>query len=214
MCLIPHFVRAETTGTELLHECQAAAHFGSSNNLSDKEYLDGVHCVGYLSGVRDTLTLWHGENENDISPSGSRAFACVPTEATAQELAMVVVKYLNDHPNQLHSGILHVGLRVAQGRVPVRKRGEIKVSQICVDGKILARLIDHYLRLEIQTLHRQGGKPHMPLQQSLDLAESQGTLDYLLNQFEKCQTSEDYMENLRILEKLWNGRKAQEADES
>ena len=42
------------------------------------------------------------KNTNNTQKAKAYVPACIPEEATNFELARVVVKYLNDHPNQLH----------------------------------------------------------------------------------------------------------------
>ena len=48
-------------------------------------------CVSYIQGVMDTIALF----EN--APGGEKTF-CIPPNATAGQLADVVVKHLGDHP--------------------------------------------------------------------------------------------------------------------
>ena len=110
--------QAQQTGIELLRQCQAATKFGDSASQTDREILDGVHCIGYLSGMRDTLDVWN--RANDAYNKGLAPFACVPTEATAQELAIVVVKYLNDHPSELHEPYYSLVYRSLRSAYPCK----------------------------------------------------------------------------------------------
>ncbi|MGA2086582.1 MAG: Rap1a/Tai family immunity protein, partial [Terracidiphilus sp.] len=64
------------------------------------ELAKGMHCLGYLSGVTDTYLFW--KYTNNTQKAKVYVPACIPEGATNFELARVVVKYLNDHPNQLH----------------------------------------------------------------------------------------------------------------
>jgi Rap1a immunity proteins len=88
----------ERTGIKLLEECQLATK--STSDLTNSEMPKAVHCFGYLSGTSDTLVFWGEANRR--SKGGTPPPACIPESATTGELARVVVKYLNDHPNRLH----------------------------------------------------------------------------------------------------------------
>lgn len=90
----------EPTGAQLLDECQVAAKGGPNAPEDAAELAKGMRCLGYLSGVRDTYLFW--KNTNNTQKAKAYVPACIPEEATNFELARVVVKYLNDHPNQLH----------------------------------------------------------------------------------------------------------------
>jgi hypothetical protein len=57
------------------------------------------HCMGYLSGVTDTLSML--KSLKQLNPSA--ATVCLPVDGiTMLESAKVVVKFLNDNPNSLH----------------------------------------------------------------------------------------------------------------
>jgi len=88
----------EQTGIELLKECQSATK--DASGMSSLEAMDGAHCLGYISGIEATLGLWEYRSNKAKGPLPPPA--CIPDEVTGLELAKVVVKYLNDHPNQLH----------------------------------------------------------------------------------------------------------------
>lgn len=88
------------TGVQLLEECENVENDGSK--LTGLERQRGMHCMGYLQGVADTLRFWrdyNNEEKTHLFPP-----ACISNDATNFEFAKVVVKYLNDHPNKLHEG--------------------------------------------------------------------------------------------------------------
>jgi hypothetical protein len=91
----------EPTGAQLLDECQVVAKGGPNAPEDAAELAKGMHCFGYLSGVADTYVFW--KYTNNTQKAKVYIPACIPEEATTFELARVVVKYLNDHPNQLHN---------------------------------------------------------------------------------------------------------------
>jgi hypothetical protein len=99
----------EPNGAQLLAECQVAAKGIPKAPEDAVEFGKGMHCFGYLSGVADTYVFW--KQINDSQKANMFVPACIPEEATNFELAKVVVKYLNDHPNQIHKSYrLLVGL--------------------------------------------------------------------------------------------------------
>ena len=103
----------EPTGVKLLEECQTAAR--NFDNSPANEAAGGIHCLGYLSGVDDTLSLWK-ETKGNVQPP-----ACIPA-ATMLELAKVVVKYLNDHPNQLHKSYSQLVILALSDAYPCQSR--------------------------------------------------------------------------------------------
>lgn len=108
----------EPTGVKLLEECQTAAK--NFDNAPANEAAGGIHCLGYLSGVDDTLTLWRENNAASIK-GNAQPPACIPS-ATMLELAKVVVKYLNDHPNQLHKSYSELVVLALSDAYPCQSR--------------------------------------------------------------------------------------------
>lgn len=87
----------DETGIRFLEECQLLQKDGA---LTYAEATEAYHCMGYLVGVKDSLTMWNAfavENKTQSEPP-----ACIPHEVTVAELGRVVVKYMTDHPNRLH----------------------------------------------------------------------------------------------------------------
>ena len=61
-----------------------------------KDAVNVGRCLGFISGVVDLNTM-----DEDILKKASHAW-CVPAGVTETQLAKVVVKYGNDHPEELH----------------------------------------------------------------------------------------------------------------
>jgi hypothetical protein len=76
------------TGLNLRAYCS----FVSKTHLSNEEYTQKNICLFYVSGVVDGFQV--GEGVPRI---------CVPQEATVNELALVVSKYLDRFPEKLHN---------------------------------------------------------------------------------------------------------------
>ena len=89
---------APQTGVDLLEECQLATMDNSTQ--TGLQMTKAMHCMGYLSGVMDSYLVW--EVYNDEAKGHILPPACFPDHVTLIELARVVVKFLNDHPNKLH----------------------------------------------------------------------------------------------------------------
>jgi hypothetical protein len=90
----------DRTGRELLDECQNAAKPSTAEARTALDDLKATHCLGYLNGARDAFQTWDVVNRK--RHGGLPALACISPDAEVRELALVVVKYLNDHPNKLH----------------------------------------------------------------------------------------------------------------
>lgn len=83
---------------------------GSDNaKLSETEIVQKNICLFYVSGVLDGYQL--GESSIKI---------CSPDEATMGELALVVLKHLNDHPEKLHNPPRYLILEALNNAFPCK----------------------------------------------------------------------------------------------
>jgi hypothetical protein len=82
---------------ELLTNCGAIVRQQDNGaKLSDTELVQGVSCIQYLSGLLDGVTLTE-------SLSGGATMICAPASGISNDqLVRVVVKYLREHPENLH----------------------------------------------------------------------------------------------------------------
>jgi len=95
--LSPQLARCQATGIELLEECKDVEKYP---HATQQQAIKASHCLGYINGLTDTIGWWNADNRHrhvKVSPLG-----CLSHTASMQEFAMVVVKYLEDHPNKLH----------------------------------------------------------------------------------------------------------------
>lgn len=76
------------TGNDLLEYCSA--------KVDRRPYLNGV-CDGYIYGTHDTLM-----DMFTSFPKETILHYCPPKEVTTGQIAKVVMKYLEKHPEQLH----------------------------------------------------------------------------------------------------------------
>jgi hypothetical protein len=88
LALFPSYGRAAVMGTDFLHKCSMVIK-SDTTNLTDGEYDDLFFCEGFLEGVNYIL----GQKEAAVS---------VPESITIGQQARIVVKYMNQHPEQLN----------------------------------------------------------------------------------------------------------------
>lgn len=87
---------ASRTGADLLTQCQLV----NKSDLNSLEMLSSIQCVSYLRGMSNALVIWKAFS--DDRKKANPPLACVPDGVPPRELAMVVLKFLNDHPTKLH----------------------------------------------------------------------------------------------------------------
>jgi hypothetical protein len=80
---------ASRSAEQLLSECSAALRIMAGQKSVD--FIEASNCVGYIQGYRDGV--------GTLLKSGPRA--CVPQEATAGQVARVIVNHLKSNPGQL-----------------------------------------------------------------------------------------------------------------
>jgi len=91
------------TGSELLEDCEQAMRvIDGDTTLTDKEWVDGSHCTGYILGVVD------GYAETEAAEKAlfhfSSSLICFPKEGfmPTPRVVTLVVKYLRANPKNLH----------------------------------------------------------------------------------------------------------------
>ncbi len=117
--LSPQIIHAQATGQKLLQECQVAAKYTEATQMTNDEYAEAAHCLGYLNGIMDAYADW--DTLNTMRHANNQSPACVPSNTNAQEVAMVVVKFLNDHPNKLHDPRYDLVVTALSGAYPCEK---------------------------------------------------------------------------------------------
>jgi hypothetical protein len=91
------------TGNELLEDCkQALRVIDGDTTLTDKEWVDGSHCTGYILGVVDGYAETEAAEKARLHFSSS--LICFPKEGFlgTPQVVRLVVKYLRDNPKNLH----------------------------------------------------------------------------------------------------------------
>lgn len=89
---------ADVDGNELLNHC---------HDYTEKSDFGAGFCIGYVTGIAEALN-----NKVNSSPTPF----CIPSEVIFKQLVLIVTKYLNDNPAELHKtaiSIIQAALRDA-----------------------------------------------------------------------------------------------------
>jgi hypothetical protein len=101
----------ETTGNDVLNSCQASLRFNDNSGAPAGEHFDAGWCIGWVAGALE-LTKLHNEWATFIKEKPALLQFCVPESGIpAIQAVRIVVKYLKEHPEQLHED--GMGLTVA-----------------------------------------------------------------------------------------------------
>jgi hypothetical protein len=99
-----------TDGNALLHNCQTI----EKAELTDSDAFFLQFCYGYIQAVIDGETVSRGVRSADKSHVYDKSKFCLPESGILYvQLARVVVKYLKEHPEELHwtaSALVHSAL--------------------------------------------------------------------------------------------------------
>jgi hypothetical protein len=88
-----HYSNSET----LVRQCEAVGNVDLGTKMVPvKDASDVGLCMGFVSGLADLDTL-----DSGLAKHPSHGW-CLPDSATTTQLAKVIVKYGNDHPEELH----------------------------------------------------------------------------------------------------------------
>ncbi len=104
-------------GNYLLTTCTAALKMTDDgiNTVSGGDQIKGTYCVGYISGIKDMLYA-----VVELSKSqGQTPTVCMPEDGIGNGQALrIVVKFLKDHPEQLHNSGITLVLKSLQQSYP------------------------------------------------------------------------------------------------
>lgn len=91
---------APNSGNELLKNCNAALNVTENKRYTEVPstvLADAFTCIGYFNAIT-SLNAYY-----EYTPGKSeRMLYCAPSTATIRQTIMVVVKFLKEHPEQLH----------------------------------------------------------------------------------------------------------------
>jgi hypothetical protein len=86
------------TGSILLERCNEAM------NMIKGEMsltIEGAYCIAYIDGFLDADKLYVGLNE-ELYNSNLNWKLCIPPSVTIEQVIRIVVKFLEENPEQLH----------------------------------------------------------------------------------------------------------------
>ena len=99
-------------GNKLLLDCGAAVTIfdGGGKSLDTDKFIDASRCIGLMQGM-------FGMNDF-YGLTGATLVFCRPNNSTAGQAARIVVKYLQDHPEQLHQDEFGLAVAALQAAFP------------------------------------------------------------------------------------------------
>jgi Rap1a immunity proteins len=83
-----------TTGETILKKCKGIA--------SKPSAWDDGFCAGFIDATIDTLTMWEASDIFAKRTHDKDVKFCFPTNVDNGQIILVFVKYLEDHPEELH----------------------------------------------------------------------------------------------------------------
>ena len=95
-------------GNRLLADCGAAVTaIDTGQTITTEKLVDVTRCFAWLEGMLQMNDLYEFK--------GATAVFCRPNNSTNVQLVRIVVKYLQDHPEELHKDefVLAIALRTA-----------------------------------------------------------------------------------------------------
>jgi hypothetical protein len=106
-----------TDGNTLLKACNAAVQYDDTGKTSGTA-ADVGYCYGFVEGVRNVLAIWR-ISANSHHESGPHV--CMPNEGIENgQAARIIVKYLKDHPEELHEFASLLAMEAFQNAFPCR----------------------------------------------------------------------------------------------
>jgi hypothetical protein len=94
------------TGYKLLEYC--------SPHLKPKNSSAAGVCLGYITAATDIAIDWS-------NTTGVDSRVCVPRKVSIGELRAIVIKYLDEHPKELHNGAAGIVLNAVYKAYPCKE---------------------------------------------------------------------------------------------
>jgi hypothetical protein len=85
------------TGSHLSHDCKTWVRWQDSHGLPPDDALDATQCIEYIQGAIDAYL--YANTRNWVKPTDS---ICVPEGFRGEQAVLIVLKYLDNHPESLH----------------------------------------------------------------------------------------------------------------
>jgi hypothetical protein len=98
-------------GNSLLRFCSAYIQAADNGTIPSGGAIGATFCVGFLTGIQDYDEMLSQLETDRNGGKGLVRHACVPQNATTDEVVRVVVKWLRDNPHELNypASVLAIG---------------------------------------------------------------------------------------------------------
>jgi hypothetical protein len=114
-CSLPAL--AQATGNDLLRECELATK--PEPKMTTEDFAQSLHCLGYVSGVVDTFSLWRVASGDKHIQSPN--LPCFPNGHLENlQMVRVVLKFMQDNPDKLHWGAPELILTALRNAFPCK----------------------------------------------------------------------------------------------
>jgi len=107
------------TGNDVLDRCQTAVRFADNDGAPVGEHLDAGWCFGWIAGTLE-LTKLHNEWTTFIKQKPTLLQFCLPRPIPVIQAVRVVVKYLKEHPEQLHEDAMGLTMAALNNSFPCK----------------------------------------------------------------------------------------------
>ena len=114
LSLLPVTSQADAgDGNEVLQQCSALVKTADGGNSTSDDLIGTAYCAGLMMGITSTMTVWNTTREK----AGMVKFWCPPA-ITGPQAARVVIKYMNEHPADLHQTGAYLAMSALQDAYP------------------------------------------------------------------------------------------------
>lgn len=103
------------SGIDLLRQCRP---INSQSGPNVGERVNAAYCFGYLRGLVEgniAIPQWLADDEK------AKGMFCVPPEGQNEQIARVVIQYLEAHPQDLHQSAVALSLAALYRAFPCPK---------------------------------------------------------------------------------------------
>ena len=107
-------------GNELLRSCKALLAVLENRHRDTDGSFDSGWCLGFIHGNGATLDFAQGYYGKNDSPY------CIPDGVTNGQVAHVIVKYLEDHPERLHESDIGLVFHALRAAFPCKRQDTLK----------------------------------------------------------------------------------------
>jgi len=107
----------EVDGNRLLEYCTSAVQFMDDGSFSSgTQSSQSTWCIGYVTGVIDTLDLMHKLSDKK---EGQKKYPCL-AGITSRQAVRVIVKYLRENPEKLQERAVTLSLAAFERAFPCK----------------------------------------------------------------------------------------------